>query len=135
MKDESKSLMELLNDLAPSLDSVPSQLKGTTMSIIDQRAKTHGEYKNTAAWSQSLKDMFRGSPNWAKMNDGQKEAMEMIAVKLARLLNGDPNFANHPVDVGGYAELYASSIDLASVRDAQRITDDLAKSIAPPSDV
>ena len=111
MTDESKSLMELLNDLAPSLDSVPNQLKGTTMDIINERAKTHGLYKHTAAWSQSIKDMFRGSPNWQHMNDGQKEALEMIAVKLARLLNGNPQFPDHWDDISGYGKLGANSIE------------------------
>jgi len=122
MTDESKSLMELLNDLAPSLDSVPSQLKGTTMDIINERAKTHGDYKTTAAWSQSIKDMFRGSPNWQHMNDGQKEALEMIAVKLARLLNGNPQFPDHWEDISGYGKLGANSIertpDLAALEQA-----------------
>ena len=122
MTNESKSLVELLNDLAPSLDSVPSQLKGTTMDIINERAKTHGLYKHTAAWSQSIKDMFRGSPNWQHMNDGQKEALEMIAVKLARLLNGNPQFPDHWDDISGYGKLGANSIertpDLAALEQA-----------------
>ena len=122
MTDESKSLMELLNDLAPSLDSVPSQLKGTTMDIIQERAKTHGDYKTTAGWSQSLKDMFRSSGNWNTMTDGQKEALEMIAVKLARLLNGNPQFPDHWNDISGYGNLGANSIkrtpDLAALEQA-----------------
>jgi hypothetical protein len=122
MTDESKSLMELLNDLAPSLDSVPSQLKGTTMDIIQEREKTHGDYKTTAGWSQSLKDMFRSSGNWNKLNDGQREALEMIAVKLARLLNGNPQFPDHWNDISGYGNLGANSIertpDLAALEQA-----------------
>ena len=122
MTDESKSLMELLNDLAPSLDSVPSQLKGITMDIINERAKTHGDYKTTAGWSQSLKDMFRSSGNWNNLNDGQREALEMIAVKIARLLNGNPQFPDHWDDISGYGKLGANSIertpDLAALEQA-----------------
>ena len=128
MNDESKSLMELLNDLAPSLREVTIQ-QGTTMDIINEREKTHGVYKSTAAWSQSLKDLFRSSGNWHNMNDGQKEALEMIAVKLARLLNGNPQFPDHWDDISGYGKLGSGSIergpDLAALEQA----------IAPPSDV
>ena len=121
MNDESKSLMELLNDLAPSLREVTIQ-QGTTMDIINEREKTHGVYKSTAAWSQSLKDMFRSSGNWHNMNDGQKEALEMIAVKLARLLNGNSQFPDHWDDISGYGKLGANSIervpDMASLEQA-----------------
>jgi len=122
MNDESKTLMEILNAVAPSLREIPIQLKGTKMDIINERATTHGLYKNTAAWSQSIKDMFRGSPNWHHMNDGQKEALEMIAVKLARLLNGDPQFPDHWDDLAGYGTLGSNSIerapDMASLEQA-----------------
>ena len=133
MTDESKSLMELLNDLAPSLDSVPNQLKGTTMDIINERATTHGLYKHTAAWSQSIKDMFRGSPNWQHMNDGQKEALEMIAVKLARLLNGNPQFPDHWNDIAGYGKLGSNSIENLDSISAQ-LAADMAHAISAPSE-
>jgi len=130
MNDESKTLMEILNAVAPSLREIPIQLKGTKMDIINEREKTHGPYKSTAAWSQSLKDMFRSSPNWVKMNDGQKEALEMIASKLGRLLNGDHNFDDHSIDVGGYAKLYASSIDRNA--DPSKLMADLAQTLNAP---
>ena len=131
MTDESKSLMELLNDLAPSLNSIPIQLKGTTMDIIQEREKTHGSYKGTATWSQSIKDMFRSSSNWNTMTDGQKEALEMIAVKLARLLNGNPQFPDHWDDIAGYGKLGATSIE-SGERPSQLVAD-LAQALNPPA--
>jgi len=113
MTDESKSLVELLNDLEPSLREVQLKIQGTEMDIINERAKTHGDYKTTAGWSQSLKDMFRSSGNWHNLNDGQREALEMIAVKLARLLNGNPQFPDHWDDISGYGKLGADSIERA----------------------
>ena len=130
MNDESKSLMEMLNGLAPSLNSVPVQLKGTTMDIINEREKTHGPYKSTAAWSQSLKDMFRSSHNWNGLNDGQKEALEMIAAKLARLLNGNPQFPDHWDDVAGYAQLGSASID--AYAEPAKMMADLAQTLNAP---
>ena len=128
MTDESKSLMELLNDLAPSLDSVPNQLKGTTMDIIQEREKTHGNYKVQSGWSQTLKDMLRATPNWHYLNDGQKEALELIATKLARLTHGDPNFPDHPQDIGGYAKLYEISIESSP----QQNVDEIARALGVP---
>jgi hypothetical protein len=134
MTDESKSLMKMLNNLAPSLREVPIQQQGTTMNIINEREKTHGPYRNTAAWSQSLKDMFRSSPNWGKMNDQQKESLEMIASKLARLLNGDHNHPDHPVDISGYADLYAmnSEVEIS----AEKMVANLAQALnVSPSNI
>jgi hypothetical protein len=123
--NESKSLLQILNDLAPSLEGVQMQQKGTTMNIIQEREKTHGDYKVQSVWSQTLKDMLRSTPNWGYMNDGQKEALELIATKLARLTHGDCNFLDHPKDIGGYADLYAMSIDLTP----QQSVDEIARAL------
>ena len=130
MTNESKSLVELLNDLEPSLREIQTQ--GTKMDIINERAMTHGLYKHTAAWSQSIKDMFRGSPNWQHMNDGQKEALEMIAVKIARLLNGNPQFPDHWDDLAGYGTLGSNSIENLDSISAQLATE-MAQALNPPA--
>jgi hypothetical protein len=101
------------------------------MDIINERAKTHGDYKSTAAWSQSLKDMFRSSGNWHKLNDEQREALEMIAVKMARLLNGDPQFPDHWDDIAGYGKLGANSVE-SSGRPSQLVAD-LAQVLNAPA--
>ena len=76
---------------------------------LNEREKTHGSYVDVAATAQTLKEVLRGTVNWSKMNDGQKEALEMICNKLGRLTSGDHNFEDHPVDIGGYSELYRRS--------------------------
>ena len=74
-------------------------------SLIDTREKTHGNYREQSALTQSIKDVLRSGKNWERMNDGQKEAMEMISVKLSRLLCGDPSYRDHWDDIEGYAKL------------------------------
>lgn len=73
--------------------------------ILTQREKTHGKYFDVSKLSQTLKEIIRDTPNWEKLNDGQKESLEMIANKLGRLLSGDANFRDHWDDVCGYAAL------------------------------
>lgn len=73
--------------------------------ILTQREKTHGNYSDVSKLSQTLKEILRDTPNWDKLNDGQKESLEMISNKLGRLLSGDANFRDHWEDIGGYAEL------------------------------
>jgi hypothetical protein len=40
----------------------------------------------------------------------QREALEMIAHKIARIINGDPNYADSWVDIAGYAKLVADRL-------------------------
>ena len=75
------------------------------MLTLSTREKTHGSYPSTARVSQSLKDAMRSAPNWIRLTDIQAESLEMIAVKIARILCGEPDFPDHWEDVLGYAKL------------------------------
>jgi hypothetical protein len=77
------------------------------MHIIKEREKTHGNYQTQSALAQKFKKVFRQSPNWGNLNEPQTEALEAIAVKLARLLAGDVNYKDHWIDIQGYAFLAA----------------------------
>jgi len=41
----------------------------------------------------------------------QREALEMIAHKIARIINGDPNYADSWVDIAGYAKLVSDRLE------------------------
>ena len=69
------------------------------------KEKSHGDYRMTAEMSQNLKSTMSTGKNWEKLNNSQREALEMIAVKIARILSGDANFRDHWIDIEGYAEL------------------------------
>ena len=72
-------------------------------STLDEREKTHGDFTENAEVMQKLKEVCWTSPNWTKLSYVQKEALEMICHKLGRILSGDPNHADHWLDVEGYA--------------------------------
>lgn len=78
-------------------------------AILDERAKTHGEFKHSAGISQALKGVARSEINWKGNvpSDAQMEAIEMIFHKIARILSGDPNHKDHWLDIAGYAQLAA----------------------------
>jgi len=69
------------------------------------KEKTHGNYRDTASISQGLKAVMASGKNWDNLNNSQREALEMISVKVSRILSGDANFRNHWDDIEGYAEL------------------------------
>ena len=41
----------------------------------------------------------------------QQEALEMILHKIARIVNGDPDYADSWVDIAGYAKLVADRLE------------------------
>ena len=73
--------------------------------ILNEREKTHGAYASTAAMAQQIKDCFKHGQNWLEMDDTQREALDLIATKIARILSGNPREKDHWVDVAGYANL------------------------------
>lgn len=79
------------------------------MSILRQREKTHGLFSDVAAVSQKLKDALRLGP-YDELPDSHREALEMICVKMARVVCGDHNEPDHFVDIRGYAELVLNHI-------------------------
>jgi hypothetical protein len=79
--------------------------KDPTSILLNARGKTHGDFAVHANITQSLKDVMRIMSGWNQLTDCQKESLEMIAHKIGRILAGDPNFADHWVDLAGYSEL------------------------------
>lgn len=77
--------------------------------IITKRQRTHGVYREQSGFSQGLKDYLKSGKNWDVLNDGQKEALEMIAVKISRVLHGDYNYRDHWDDIVGYGQLGTES--------------------------
>lgn len=76
--------------------------------ILAERQKVHGEFKTHAEISQYLKCAIRRHDG--KLNDSQQEALEMICHKIARILNGEPNYKDHWDDIAGYATLVSREL-------------------------
>lgn len=73
--------------------------------ILDERQKTHGNFKTHAQTAQNLKATMRATKKWNELEWEQKEALEMIAHKIARILSGNADFQDHWTDISGYATL------------------------------
>jgi hypothetical protein len=82
-----------------------------TAKLIAAREQTHGDFGQTAAVAQAIKTAF--GDRAARLPPVQREALEQIAVKIARILCGDPNHVDHWHDIAGYARLGAPLGDTA----------------------
>jgi hypothetical protein len=66
-----------------------------------EREKTHGDYRDDAAMSQHLKDVMRCSPKWGDLETDMRESLDMIALKIGRILSGNPRHKDHWEDIAG----------------------------------
>jgi len=73
--------------------------------MLDEREKTHGSYAAQSTCSQYIKEAMRLTAGWGSLSAPHKEALEMIALKIARILYGNPNEPDHWHDITGYARL------------------------------
>lgn len=83
-----------------------------TEDILNEREKTHGDYSDHARITQGIKTALfvDECDGHERLNDMQREALEMIAHKMGRIIAGDPNHKDHWVDIAGYATLISRSL-------------------------
>ena len=90
---------------------VPDHLRATEVLLtgldatLAKRAATHGSFEENAALTQQLVSVFRRGHACPALTDAQVEALHMIAIKLARIVNGNPDHADSWHDIAGYATL------------------------------
>ena len=73
--------------------------------ILAERGQAYGPFSTHADITQQIKRVMKATPNWNHLTYAQCESLEMIAHKIGRILNGDPNYADSWVDIAGYAQL------------------------------
>ena len=71
---------------------------------IPNRDEQHGGIEAVGQLAQNMKGTLRAGANWHRLTPGEREALDMIAHKIARILSGgDPHDPQHWEDVAGYA--------------------------------
>jgi hypothetical protein len=72
--------------------------------ILAERGALYGDYEDVAATSQAIKRVIRAGNAYHDLSCVQQESLDMIANKLARIVNGGWH-ADSWTDVIGYSEL------------------------------
>lgn len=88
-------------------DSTPTTIEET----LQERGKRYGDFTGRARITQDIKHAMYRAPNWNELSDDKKEALDMIAHKIGRILNGDPNYHDSWFDIIGYAKLIADGLE------------------------
>ncbi len=82
-------------------------------TLAERGSKYGTSFIGNARISQSIKGLFRSSPNWDNLEADQKEALDNIAIKLSRILNenADVNYVDNWTDIAGYATLVVNRLE------------------------
>ena len=81
-----------------------------TDPLLAARGARYGAFADNASISQALKAQMRQTPKWGALDPDMKEALEMVAHKISRILAGDPHYDDSWVDIAGYATRVADRL-------------------------
>lgn len=74
-------------------------------ATLAERGARYGDFSTHAVIAMAIKRIMECSRGWAATPDPHQQALHVIADKIARILNGDPNYADNWHDIAGYATL------------------------------
>jgi hypothetical protein len=77
---------------------------------LQERGANYGSFLENATVTQNIKRAMSSGRNWQAITADKQEAMEMIAAKLGRILNGNPEHRDSWHDIAGYAKLVADTL-------------------------
>jgi len=74
-------------------------------ATLNERGSRYGVFAEHAYIAQSIQNVMRAAPGWARLSCDEAQALTVIADKIARILNGDPHYTDNWHDIQGYAKL------------------------------
>lgn len=88
-------------------DAIP-----TITETLTERGNRYGPFVGHAKVTQEIKHAMKTHANerGITLAPDQIEALEMIAHKIGRIVNGDPDYMDSWVDIAGYAQLVADRL-------------------------
>lgn len=81
-----------------------AQASGGVDATLAERQSQYGCYEDVAQVTQQILSALRIG-NYDKLPAPMKESLHMIASKMARIVNGDPEYLDNWHDIGGYSKL------------------------------
>ena len=84
--------------------------KKTIGDTLKERGSTHGDFTDHSKIAQGLKRVAYSGVKNELLTDIQREALDMILHKVARIVSGNPDHKDHWHDIAGYAKLVEDRI-------------------------
>ena len=79
---------------------------------LEERGSQYGAFADHAKIAQGIQDIMRIAPKWDQLDSDMKQALSVIADKIARILNGDPFYVDNWHDIQGYAKLIEDRVNM-----------------------
>jgi len=83
----------------------------TVEDTLKERGSRYGPFETHAEYAEGINQVYESSLNWLDMKPDAKEALRIIANKIGRILNGDPDYDDNWRDIAGYATLVEKRIN------------------------
>ena len=96
------------------MEDVPEFIRAASPGIsgtLEERGDKYGKYFDQAEISQGLQEAMQDTKNWTLLPADMRDALQMISVKISRILNGDYFHADSWHDIQGYAKLVEDRIN------------------------
>ena len=77
---------------------------------LKQRGSRYGDFEDHARITYGIKSIMQTGRSWHDMSTDKKEALDMIAHKIGRIVNGDPDYQDSWTDIIGYARLIEKNL-------------------------
>jgi hypothetical protein len=97
--------LKTTSGLIPPTTLDPYAPKPKRDTLLVTREATHGKFSDTARIAQELKSVIVTAPGYTKLNNAQREVLDMLATKIGRILSGNPLESDHWDDIAGYGKL------------------------------
>lgn len=75
------------------------------INTLTDRGQDYGCFKTQSEFISSLKTIIHNHGHWATLEPYKQESLDMIMVKISRIMNGNSNKADSWHDISGYAKL------------------------------
>lgn len=91
-----------LNEQYAEIEQVRQQ---TIEATLTERGSRYGDFESVAGTTRALMRVLGNGDTFEELSAAQYEALHMICSKMARIVNGDPDYKDNWHDIGGYAKL------------------------------
>lgn len=72
---------------------------------LEERGARYGEFIDHATIAQGIQEVYHEAPNWWRLKPDVRQMLIVLSDKVARILNGDPDYTDNYHDIQGYAKL------------------------------
>ena len=97
-------------------------------ATLAERGARYGTFYDHATIAQGLQEVITEAPNWYKLQPDVRQMLIVITDKMARILNGDPDYTDNYHDIQGYARLVENRL----IEDLEKQKGQLFDPMKPP---